>query len=86
MPRNKRYLYTVRVEGNLPFPIDMLRYDRCTPKSESDSSFILESLDPMAGRVKLEVVHTDGSGWSPTDGRWQSFGWEILGVRQEAIP
>ena len=39
-------LYEILIEvwGNLPFPLDMLRYDNCTPYSQGDAAMIEASL------------------------------------------
>lgn len=78
----KRYVHVITVTGALPFPVDMLRYDRCTPNAETDSAVITRSLnDPMSGALTVQV-QTDGRPrhWYPTAGRWESFGWKITDV------
>jgi hypothetical protein len=66
------------VQGVLPFPIDMLRYDACYPASEADSSIINRSLThDTRGKITVEVRTR-----SPlTVGRWKSFGWQVVGVK-----
>lgn len=80
----KRYVYIMTVTGSLPFPTDMLRYDRCTPKTEIDSLAINRSHEIPAGKTTLRVM-SDGrpARWAPTEGRWESFGWKILDVTRE---
>lgn len=69
-----RYLYMFTVSGSSPFPIDMLRYDRCWPESESDSGSISATARnrPHGARFVTLTGHHP-----PTDGRWASFGWTV---------
>jgi hypothetical protein len=64
------------VRGALPFPLDMLRYDAAWPASEHDSGLIRQSVEHET-RGPVEVVIYARR--RPTDGRWQSFGWTVLG-------
>ena len=86
MAKEVRHTFTVAPKSGqwvLQFPVDMLRYDYCYPASENDSAQIAFSFDLRKSKVKpseLEVTlcryaHRD---WSPTDGRWESFGWEVI--------
>lgn len=78
------YVHIVRVRGSLPFPVDMLRYDRCTPNAEFDSERIAASFDPGAGELHVEVRRVDPDpNWYPTRARWQSRGWTIIEIRRE---
>jgi hypothetical protein len=71
----RRYKYRVTVAGRSGFPIDMLRYDRATPLTESDSTVIAATLRPVQERQEREVaVLTERE---PTIGRWASFGWTV---------
>jgi len=64
-----------RVQGSLPFPIDMLRYDAAWPASETDSNIITSTHQyENKGLVQVEVR----SRRPPTPGRWESFGWLVL--------
>lgn len=56
------------VEGRGPFPVDMLRYDRCFPHDSADASQILEPRE----RRKVTLT-TDSPRVTPA--RWRSFGW-----------
>jgi hypothetical protein len=68
-----------RVRGRGEFPIDMLRYDRCWPKSEMDSNLIQAVVHPSMWReVELMCINMTNA---PTAGRWKSFGWEICEVK-----
>lgn len=73
-----RKLYVFEVEGTGSFPIDMLRYDSCWPKSEgSDSLEVESSFRPRkAGNIRRRVTLIGLS--EPTGARWASFGWKVL--------
>ncbi len=74
-----RELHEFTVEGKYDFPFDMLRYDQCWPKSESDSAVIERSTIPRQRRpfrVTLQGID------EPTEARWQSFGWRVTEVRR----
>lgn len=79
-----QYVHVIKVSGSLPFPIDMLRYDRCTPNTEADSGHISTSMDADSGSVTVELMKVNSQvKWQPTEGRWLSFGWKVLDVRTQ---
>lgn len=60
------------------FPFDMLRYDTCYPKMESDShqmhASVADDSNLMPRRVTVvRYTHRAAPGW--TMARWESFGW-----------
>jgi len=69
------------VIGRGVFPLDMLRYDGCYPKLETDTITIGKD-----GLREVELPKTLNWGtphellkvWVPTVGRWNSFGWAVL--------
>jgi hypothetical protein len=70
---------------------DMLRYDSCFPRTETDAHKIGrltgDSVDPDDHII--ELVRCAPSNQPPTEGRWRSFGCHILDVRHpdaEATP
>jgi hypothetical protein len=69
------------VRGALSFPIDMLRYDSCWPASEGDSTIIHSTIAyENKGAVEVTVFAR-----APlTVGRWESFGWSVLGCRERS--
>jgi len=76
--KQKRLIVTVQGAGDIP--IDMLRYDRCTPEHETDSGLIARSFFPSAfspgeKNTQINLLYVDRE---PTEGRWKSFGWEIV--------
>lgn len=71
-------LTTFKVSGTGTFPIDMLRYDQCWPKTEShDTLAISNSFNPrnIGAPWVITLVTTRASG--PTVDRWASFGWKV---------
>ena len=62
------------VEGSGTFPIDMLRYDRATPATESDSSLIESTFLP---RNRANHVVRVQANEPLTVARWESFGWKV---------
>jgi len=61
---------TFVVEGNGPFPWDMLRYDGAYPSRERDTATMLCSHE----RRTVGLC----SGHPPTVKRWRSFGWLVI--------
>lgn len=76
------------VKGVRPFPIDMLRYDRCLPVDP-------ESVDAIEASIRREMSYRNGPGSpspftvklrayassgfrEPTEGRWDSMGWSVV--------
>lgn len=81
-----------RVPGMVPaFPIDMLRYDRCTPYNEIDSNKIIRTFNERGEitDITFTIVVTkfsEKSNEEPwTVARWQSFGWEIQPLSQSLV-
>jgi hypothetical protein len=82
-----RIEFTVRPRsGYLSFPMDMLRYDCCTPASTGDAIKIRDNpLDYDDGvwpeDFSVDLVHYSHGrkGWTPTAERWRSFGWIVSG-------
>lgn len=68
----------IKVEGNYPFPIDMLRYDAVWPRTETDSYNISRSFHYAEAKMTVEVIRNAESSWKPTYGRWESFGWKVI--------
>jgi hypothetical protein len=86
MKTSKLYVFRVTVEGHGWFPMDMLRYDRCVPLTELDSNRL--NWDGRVGNFEKRQVclqmyspHKEG----PTKGRWESFGWTVTEVWENAL-
>lgn len=69
-------IYTFTVIGNDDFPIDMLRYDLCYPKSQADASEITKTFRARTGDYRVTLI----SSKAPTEERWGSFGWAMESV------
>lgn len=70
------YRVEYEVEGAGRFPFDMLRYDSSSPVAPDDA-YMLDGDDIDRRVVKLKT-YTDRKDWTPTTGRWSSFGWSVV--------
>jgi hypothetical protein len=72
------YKQTFTVEGCFNFPLDMLRYDRCTPYEQIDVDRVEASVrhDRNLRTIKLVRFITNKKN-QPTIDRWASFGWNV---------
>lgn len=79
----KQYEFTV--EGRGEFPLDMLRYDRCWPKRESEDVGAIEKSfrQTQLGAADLYAVRLRGLR-EPEAARWKSFGWRVTDSRAVA--
>jgi hypothetical protein len=70
------------VEGRGEFPLDMLRYDRCFPRTGEDADMMLRQPEHLRSTrcVTLVALARDNRFWQPTEGRWLSFGWSVIEV------
>ena len=59
------------VKSPLPFPTDMLRYDRCYPATERDAIALAHIIQSNTGGWVLKLAKV-GKDW--TTERWASFG------------
>jgi hypothetical protein len=76
----KFYAIKFVVKGAGRFPTDMLRYDRCCPATETDSSCITEHSSRAQPR-RVNLVRFSQAGKSgPCMRRWESFGWKVTSV------
>lgn len=73
--RKPIHYFQFTVEGYGPFPFDMLRYDMCWPWYGEDAAR-LEHHRRELRRVVLE----SSSRSLPSQKRWESFGWRVLGI------
>lgn len=82
MPKKADIKFTV--EGVGDFPLDMLRYDRCFPRTGEDAEMLLTpEVNAYASRrqVTLVALARDSRFWEPTRGRWLSFNWAVIDVQ-----
>ena len=88
-----KYVCEFTVKGIGGLPIDMMRYDRCTPLTQEDASKTFQShclsLDdlnfklPPTNTIRM-IRFTEGNGKNysdnPTVDRWKSFGWQVSDI------
>ena len=76
MTKQKFHAFTFIVTGDGRFPIDMMRYDRCVPRTQDD---VAKMIDHNATRRVEMIAYTPvGNKLEPTGGRWISFGWGVV--------
>lgn len=82
----KKIRFLICVHGSSDFPIDMLRYDCCWPRNESDSYLIQGGAysEPKDARNVWLLHDADNKHWRPNVDRWKSFGWQV--VHYEVLP
>jgi len=73
-----------KVTGGGDFPTDMLRYDRCFPRTSEDAANMkIGEFDRKTRRsVGLLTAWYRGGYHEPTIERWKSFGWEVTEVEK----
>lgn len=74
----KVYVTRLVVHGAGRFPVDMLRYDSCTPWNETDSHRVGTEDDHGRAPREITLRRFSRSGEPATTGRWNSFGWTIV--------
>ena len=86
MAKSKFWFFAVEGEG--PFPFDMLRYDTCWPAGSPDANL----LTIRQGRRRILMCcarqpTTFGGGLCfPTVSRWESFGWIVVASEHKEKP
>jgi hypothetical protein len=87
------YAVVTRARGTTPFPVDMLRYDRCYPLREIDSVTIGANISDPWSRENTEdqiflVKYSEKSDVKGqfTTARWDSFGWLVMPVERQNLP
>lgn len=87
-----RQLFIIRfkVRGNGEFPFDMLRYDACSPTTETEARQLgwnYAGASESRGAVEIELESRGRPRfWRPTAARWESFLWRVLEETVEAVP
>jgi hypothetical protein len=77
-----KYRTEFTVEGDGRFPHDMLRYDACFPRDEG-AARDMTAADHDSKHWTVTLVHySDTATWQPTHGRWASFGWHVVEMRE----
>ncbi|CAB4130440.1 hypothetical protein UFOVP119_64 [uncultured Caudovirales phage] len=77
---SRMYFTKFTVTGRGRFPVDMLRYDECFPRTGEDAQAMNYDSESLAGvrevrSVTLCTYARHGS--RPTAARWASFGWSV---------
>lgn len=79
------YRVIVKVEGRHQFPIDMLRHDSLAPYDGHAVDLIVNlghgHPDDRLLHNGVFIRYTPNRNWKPTTGRWESFGWVVLGFK-----
>ena len=75
--KHSEAVWNARVIGAGPFPLDMLRYDACVPRNESDTAVIANSVAHGKFSVRHSVYVQGRGPLGPTTARWASFGWQV---------
>ncbi len=65
------------VTGKGPFPLDMLRYDRCWPMTQDD---VLHTPWTRNHGMEEREINLNGICAHPTIERWKSFGWVVTQI------
>jgi hypothetical protein len=78
-----KYRHVAEITGEREFPIDMLRYDRCSPWEERDALMIQRTLNPMIEskpwRIRvMRYYDTATVQWSLD--RWNSYHCEVTEI------
>ena len=81
MPATYEYRYSV--VGRYDFPIDMLRYDRATPRTSVDSDAITRVVKYPNSPCDVTVRLVSAA--APTEARWRSFLWTVTDVERTRV-
>ena len=76
MAKYYRHTATIHVPPHTRFPIDMLRYDGCSPRTEQDANRIEKTFEHWTQPTEIEVEklsHTKDAAYAWTAERWASF-------------
>ena len=81
MAKQCQHIITITAKNVfIPFPIDMLRYDRCYPYSKDDSKKIrgdMRTIDETGNLESITVSRADSEIWKPAVEQWKTFGWNV---------
>lgn len=87
MPSNRAFDF--EVQGRYPFPVDMLRYDRCCPLGSDDAQAIYSSIADQGTKetftIRLRAYAASGF-TEPSAERWTSFGWSVVPGSLRIVP
>ncbi len=69
----KASTFDFQVQGNGPFPFDMLRFDECWPVTSADAN----AMDSESSHMRIVRLRTSNP-FAPTAKRWESFTWKVV--------
>lgn len=73
-------LQTATFHSRLSFPLDMLRYDECHPKTDFDADKIT-----LRGEREITVARIAEKRCAWTLDRWASFGWRLVEASSDTL-
>ena len=83
----KREVTYFVVEGYGTFPHDMLRYDSAWPTDqESLDNMMMKPSEPEHRQVRRVALGCANGAPNPTESRWDSFFWKVVGRSSAPIP
>lgn len=75
-----KYACEFTITGMGDIPMDMFRYDRCTPLTQQDVAQF-SALEMVDNPIDIRMVRfTRRKSDGPTINRWKSFGWNISNI------
>ena len=86
-----KYANEFTVTGKGDVPLDMMRYDRCTPLTQKDvDDAYIPTPFGLRQTVSVRLIrYTEGKGRNyhdnPTVKRWNSFGWKVTDITWRKI-
>ncbi|RLA02513.1 MAG: hypothetical protein DRI97_03935 [Bacteroidetes bacterium] len=78
-------LFQVQAKSKMfgSFPLDMLRYDCCTPANSDDAVKIASTLrGERITELPIIQLRTHEPRLDITPARWESFGWKVIEGRR----
>lgn len=77
-----KYACEFTITGRGYVPVDMMRYDRCTPLTQEDASKMNPEHKQPDGNYSVTMIRfTETQADKPTAARWSSFGWQVSEVK-----
>lgn len=83
-----KYRHYLKVKTKSRFPIDMLRYDRCMPATETDSNKISETIFEGYSSKDMTIIvmkHSEDKKPNWTPDRWKSFSCEVSEIDSQYV-
>ena|ERR1700704_367084 len=78
-PKPTHHRVEVTVCGSGAFPVDMLRYDQCAPRTSGDAACVAQRDGSEFRVVNLNAYSAaTETSRTMTAERWESFGWYVL--------